>query len=84
MLFQNYSSVFYWKVDFKVTKNSATVGLSSLIFKKNQLPKGGACFVDKYIGVSLQSSFNVICVGWFDPDGSVERYEYFGMKFFKK
>jgi hypothetical protein len=61
-----------------VTKNSIANGISSLTFKINQLPTTGSCFVDKYNGISLQTTFNIKCVGWFDPDGSIERYEYFG------
>ena len=61
-----------------VTKNSMTTGSASLIFKINELPKGGLCYVDKYNGLSLQTDFNILCVDWLDSDGTIERYEYFG------
>ena len=80
LLFKNQSSVLFWKVDFVISKDQglAGVGMSSVTFIINQLPKNGYCFMDRYNGTSLISQFNIKCLGWIDPDGSVERFEYMG------
>ena len=44
----------------------------------NQLPQKGSCSVDTYNGTSLSTTFDIKCVDWIDPDGAIERYEYFG------
>ena len=76
-MFTNYSSVLYWRIDFTVN-SQMTTGVSSLILKKNFLPKNGYCYVDKSNGTSLLTIFNIICQNWVDPDGSVYIYEYMG------
>ena len=71
-------------MDFFVRKtnslNKITTGMGSLIFLVNSLPFGGYCNVDKYNGTSLSTVFNIRCHGWLDPDGHIEKYEYFGKK----
>ena len=77
-LFSNYSNVLYWKIDFAVN-NQMKTGISSLILKKNFLPRNGFCYVDKLNGVSLLTIFNIICENWIDPDGSINAFEYMGI-----
>ncbi len=57
--------------------------MSSLILKKNQLPTNGICFVDKTNGTSLRTWFKIICSGWIDLDGQIDKYEYMGLKMLK-
>ena len=76
-LFQTYSNALYWKVDFTVN-NQVTLGMSSLIFKKNILPSNGVCSVDLNTGVSLETYFTITCLGWADLDGQIAKYEYMG------
>ena len=78
MLFQNHSSVAFWRVDFIVNKNQKLNGLSSVKLLVNQQPKNGNCTVDKYSGISLSTTFNIKCLNWIDPDGTIERYEFMG------
>ena len=81
-LFQNYTNVLYWKIDFNVY-NQISTGSASLILKRNLLPTNGYCYVDKANGTSLSTFFNVICTNWVDLDGSISTYEYMGkIKFF--
>ena len=53
-------------------------GVSSLVFKVNQLPSNGSCTVSPTSGQILTTLFQITCTNWADPDGSIERYEYFG------
>ena len=79
-MFQNHSSVYFWKVDFIVNKNHQLDGVSSITFLVNQLPKNGYCILDQYNGTSLSTTFNIKCLNWVDPDGAIERYEFMGNK----
>ena len=81
-LFQNHSAILYWKIEFKATVNQALNGLSSLTLKINQLPKDGSCYVDKLNGTSMLTNFFVKCIFWSDPDGSVDKYEFYGKMYF--
>ena len=77
-MFQSNSAVLFWKIEFKATVNQALTGLSSLALKINQLPKDGSCYADKLNGTSSLTSFFLKCVYWSDPDGSVDKYEFYG------
>jgi len=81
--FQNYSSYDKWKIDLVITIGQVE-GSSSMQFKKNSLPSGGKCGINKFNGTSLSTYFDIICVGWWDPDGKIETYEFFGIQFFFK
>ena len=81
-LFQNHSTVLFWKVEFKATVNQALNGLSLLTLKINQLPKDGTCYVDKLNGTSMLTNFLVKCIFWSDPDGFVDKYEFYGKMLF--
>ena len=77
-LFQNYSNALYWKIDFEVN-NQASIGMASIILKKNLLPLGGSCSVDINQGISLLTYFTITCQNWIDLDGQIATYEYMGM-----
>ena len=77
-IFQKYSSAVYWKIDYIIT-NQYTNGMVSLILKTNLLPTNGSCSIDQNNGTSLLTWFTIVCSNWYDPDGSVKTYEYFGM-----
>ena len=81
-MFQSNSAVLFWKIEFKATVNQALTGLSSLALKINQLPKDGSCYADKLNGTSSLTSFFLKCVYWSDPDGSVDKYEFYGKFYF--
>lgn len=71
-------AVLYWKVEFKAEVNQAVSGFSSITLKINQIPKGGTCYVDKLNGLSLSTNFFIKCIYWWDPDGSIDKYEFYG------
>jgi hypothetical protein len=58
--------------------NKDTVGSASVIFRKNQLPSKGSCFVDLDEGTELETYFTISCGNWSDIDGDIEKYEYYG------
>ena len=60
----------------KLNKN--TTASSSLIFKLNDLPKGGSCSVNPKNGTAFQTFFTIFCENWYDTDGVIKRYEYYG------
>lgn len=76
--FQNYSSYGYWKIELVITLGQVE-GSSSMQFKINSLPTGGQCGLSIYNGTSLSTYFDIMCLGWRDPDGKIENYEFFGM-----
>ena len=77
-IFQNYSNAVYWKIDYSIS-NQYTTGMASLILKTNLLPKNGSCEIDQNNGTSLLTWFTILCTNWYDPDGLISTYEYFGM-----
>ena len=77
-LFQNNSAIIFWKIELEITLNYVATGVSSLVFKVNQLPSNGSCTVSPTSGQILTTLFQITCTNWADPDGSIERYEYFG------
>jgi hypothetical protein len=82
VLFQNNSAIIFWKVELEITLNYVATGVSSLVFRVNQLPSSGSCSVSPTSGQILTTLFQITCDGWVDPDGSIDHYEYFGMKVF--
>ena len=82
-MFLNYSSAFYWRVDFQIRNEQVnSLGKASLFMKKNSLPSNGECHVNQTSGINLLTYFDIICSNWTDLDGAVEKYEYMG-KFLK-
>ena len=77
-LFQNNSAIIFWKIELEITLNYVATGVSSLVFRVNQLPSNGSCTVRPTSGQILTTLFQITCTNWEDPDGSIERYEYFG------
>ena len=78
MLFEAFSGAFFFRIDF-IAYNTMATGMASLVLKRNLLPTNGICFVDKYVGVSLSTWFNITCTGWIDQDGSIATYEFLSM-----
>ena len=76
-LFNNYISVLFWRVDFKVISQTSS-GAASLVLKKNILPTNGLCSIDQTNGQSFLTVFNIKCLNWVDPDGAIAIYEYMG------
>ena len=74
----NYSSYLYWKIQLEVSINLATIGISSIYLKKNQLPDYGDCSVDPLGGLAFDSYFYISCNDWVDLDGYISRFEYYG------
>jgi hypothetical protein len=66
-----------WKVELNINADNVT-GLSSLTFKTNSLPMGGTCTIDLEKGIALSTYFVITCMGWYDLDGVISRYEYYG------
>ena len=78
-MFKNFSSIFFWKVELKLNLNySSSSGMSSIILKVNQLPTGGICYFHSLNGTSLETDFFIKCIYWSDPDGTIEKYEFYG------
>ena len=78
-LFLNYSSVMYWKISLQITNQAKLSGLSSLVLKTNSIPSGGYCQIDKTKGIALSTLFSISCYNWDDLDGTIVRYEYYGI-----
>lgn len=68
----------YWKIELQADLNSTLTGSSSILFKLNSLPYGGACFSDAYNGTALETYFLIQCNDWTDSDGHINRYEFYG------
>jgi len=70
-----------WKVELRInsetTRYGPLNGYSSLVIAVNQLPVNGSCSVWPINGIAMLTDFNVICSGWIDPDGEIERYEFY-------
>lgn len=81
-LFSSFSNVIHWKVQFEVssvsTEAGVAVGISSVALAVNQLPYNGTCSVFPFNGISMETEFNITCSNWYDPDGEIVRYEYYG------
>ena len=81
LMFQKYSSVFYWKIEMTVLTTTDSViksGKSELILKINQVPFNGTCDIDQLNGLALETSFTIICSNWIDEDGYIINYEFYG------
>lgn len=58
-------------------KNSS--GISSIIFKTNQSPYNGTCFlIGNQTGYALETYFNLQCSNWIDADGYITFYKIYG------
>ena len=66
-----------YKVSLSITSDNVT-GVSSAVYKGNSLPMGGTCSVDLTKGIALSTWFTITCMGWYDMDGVVARYEFYG------
>lgn len=77
-----------WKVELTINtlsyENGYSTGTSSFIVLINQLPNFGSCNIDPLNGTSASTIFTIKCVDWFDPDGSIVKYNYYGRLFFSK
>lgn len=72
--------ILFYRIDLTVTSittNGINSGTSSIIFRRNQIPKGGSCSVTPLTGISMSTNFTISCTGWTDLDGYIERYEFY-------
>ena len=80
-LFSSEPSIQKWKIEFNLFTTSfyggTGFGKSSIIIGMNQLPTGGSCSVNPLDGISLFTIFTIKCVNFSDPDGYIQKYEYF-------
>ena len=72
----NYSTATYWRIDYTLTTNQMETGMATLFLKTNQLPIGGSCHADQLNGTSLSMWFQIVCINWTDPDGTITKYEF--------
>jgi hypothetical protein len=77
-LFQSNPDIAFWRVDLTLTIDKFMQGESSITLLLNQLPRNGYCYVSPSNGISLSTWFNLKCLNWVDPDGYIDRYEFFG------
>ena len=74
-------TVNYFKVELTASVINSTnmiIGRTSIILYKNRLPTGGNCDVDQNNGTSLSTYFNINCTNWYDIDGPIDKYIYYG------
>ena len=68
-----------WKIEIHMKDRTTNAMSNSFIqIRKNQLPYGGSCTVDKTVGYTMSTLFVVKCQNWRDDDGSIQIYEYYG------
>ena len=78
-LFENYSSILYWRIDLRVSLSlSSSIGVASITLRKNLPPSNGYCYCQATTGTSLLTYYIVICKDWIDPDGSISSYQFWG------
>jgi hypothetical protein len=66
-------------ISTKPGKNGATTfGYSSIIIRLNKLPYNGDCTISPDVGYSPSTIFTFNCSNWFDIDGEIASYSYFG------
>ena len=83
--FDSNPSTKIWKVEFTVSTlssiNGFSTGTSSLQIYLNEIPKNGACTASPTSGFADDTLFNIQCLNWIDSDGTIEKYEYYGIKY---
>ena len=82
-LFKDYPNVVYWKfkmtVDLLTYANESFTTYSSLLFYVNFSPLNGTCDAGPKQG-TVETIFSISCDYWFDRDGSIASYSYYGKK----
>jgi hypothetical protein len=59
----------------------SALGSSAIVFRLNQLPRGGKCFIEPNIGgLAVTTIFSIFCNDWYDLDGFITKFELFGNK----
>ena len=77
-LFQDYSHISVWKVELNVFNPSEnTSGSAAVHFLVNFPPKNGSCDINLKNG-STDSLFSIVCSNWFDSDGKLDSFSYYG------
>ena len=76
-LYSAYSTAPSFLLTYTAT-TSGVSGSSSIVFQMNQLPTNGSCSVQQTSGIALSDYFGISCPGWYDPDGYIATYQYFG------
>jgi hypothetical protein len=81
-LFKSDNLTFVWKFEFEVESvslyNGVSTGISSLIVFINQVPNNGSCTIFPLNGTAVSTIFTISCANWYDPDGEIVKYTYFG------
>ena len=71
-----------WMFEFQVKSvslyNGISVGKSSLIVFVNQIPMNGTCTIFPLNGTAISTIFTINCPFWYDPDGEIVKYAYYG------
>jgi hypothetical protein len=77
-LFQDYSHISVWKVELNVFNPSEnTSGSAAVHFLVNFPPKNGSCDINLK-NRSTDSLFSIVCSNWFDSDGKLDSFSYYG------
>ena len=77
-LFQDYSHISVWKVELNVFNPSEnTSGSAAVHFLVNFPPINGSCDINPKNG-STDSLFSIVCSNWFDSDGKLDSFSYYG------
>ena len=65
-------------IDFLIALNGLYNTSAGLTFRLNKMPTGGDCGIDIVSGFVFETQFLIFCIDWFDPDGYVATYEFYG------
>ena len=86
-LFAAYPDVYFWKVEGSISVSNGVFGLangaSSLVLAINKNPSGGSCSISPLYGITMETVFRIECTDWPDPDGFIDKYEFYGNLFRK-
>ena len=81
-LFQDYASQIVWNIELVVfLPNKNVTGSASILFFVNYPPRNGQCDINPKNG-STETLFSISCWNWFDSDGNLDSYAYYGLSFF--
>jgi hypothetical protein len=77
-IFHDHSSIIIWKIELEVIISSRNVsGKSAISFFVNFPPRFGNCSMNPENG-STKTLFGIKCLNWFDIEGSVFNYVFYG------
>ena len=55
-------------VSLKATNGDGILGLSKIFMKVNQGPVNGSCNISPREGIAVLENFELLCLGWEDPE----------------